>query len=391
MQRKNLNLTQSQTSFIPTQNVIPTTLTIPSQSAFAWGAPSIIDLKIKNIKVHEAILALTLGAVTGVTPDGTTYPNLNPSSSFFSKVEIVVDGNVEETINPDFNFIRNQLYASDIDRAMNNYAMGSYTNTSSRYTKTVSGSVWYLNLACLFHQTNLALLNSHHDVQLRITLAPLASVINVGALVGTAVVPINGASLIIRTTQLDSSISQRLLVEMSKVPKHNLFLATRYLPFPLNSGITSSTSTLTFTGSLHSLYFIVRPTTGLNGIAQFTYKAIKDFSILSASGENISGGVVIPSDFNLLEQQKWYTESTFPMEAFTGVNSSNCYMYSFSVDPVAAYKSGAMYGSRVFQGNEQLVLNYVSALSGTHQLDVFALVESAIEQTNLQCKHIEIR
>ena len=27
MQRKNLNLTQSQTSFIPTQNVIPTTLT----------------------------------------------------------------------------------------------------------------------------------------------------------------------------------------------------------------------------------------------------------------------------------------------------------------------------------------------------------------------------
>ena len=141
MQRKNLNLTQSQTSFIPTQNVIPTTLTIPSQSAFAWGAPSIIELKIKNIKVHEAILALTLGAVTGVTPDGTTYPNLNPSSSFFSKVEIVVDGNVEETINPDFNFIRNQLYASDIDRAMNNYAMGSYTNTSSRYTKTVSGSV----------------------------------------------------------------------------------------------------------------------------------------------------------------------------------------------------------------------------------------------------------
>jgi hypothetical protein len=61
-------------------------------------------------------------------------------------------------------------------------------------------------------------------------------------------------------------------------------------------------------------------------------------------------------------------------------NKANVYCWSFSSNPVLALEKGLLLGHRRFQGNEQLQLNFTSALAAAVQVDVFAYSQSAIEQ-----------
>ena len=291
-----------------------------------------------------------------------------------------------DTIYPDLNFILNQIYFDDEDRLCNNLSSGLYSGAAGitqRYGLTnTANSNWFVNLKCLFNQNHFAILSNSHEVQLRVSMQSQANAINQGALVGTALVAINSVSLYARVTQLPTNLSNQLLLEMQKQPKDSLFLSTRFMPITIQSGVSTSTVILSgIVGSVHSLYFIVRPTTGLVGASQYSYTAIKDFSIYDSGGSNICGGSVIPSTFNLLQMQKWFGLSTFSAEGFTGVNNSYCYMYSFSVDPSSSMKNSSHYTTKQFTGNEQLIINYTAALSGTYQIDIYALVESSIRQS----------
>ena len=388
-QNKSLNIAGSQHSGFP-RNLNHVVLSIPSQSAFSFGSQSIIDFKVKNIKVHDLTLAFNTSSLTGITANGT-YPILNPAYFWFSKLEILINNNVIDTIYPDHQFILSNLYSSDEDRLLNNYSSGSYLSNTSRYTLTNSGGSWYVSLKTLFNQTHMAILSQSHEVQIRITMQNLSNLLTLGGLTGTPSVTINNVQLLARVTQLDANMSQRLLVEQAKIPRHSLFLQTRYQSFVIQSGVSTSTFVLTgIVGSIHSLNFILRPTTGLVGSSAYSYTAIKDFQILDSGGTNINGGAVIPSTFNLTQQQKWWGESTFPAEGFAGTNNSYAYMYSFSVDPASAFKNAQHLTTKLFTGNEQLIINYVSALSGTYQLDVYALVEQAIEQSNGYVKLVNV-
>ena len=379
---KSLNISATQYSGMP-RNLNHVTINVPSQSQFSFGSQSIIDFKVKNVKIHELCLAFNTGALTGLTANGT-YPYLNPAYFWFQKIEIIINNNVVDTIYGEEQFLLNNLYFADEDRLCNNLSSGLYSNPSTnRYTLTnTAGSNWYVNLKSLFNTTHMALLTQNHEIQLRVTMNPLANVLTVGALVGTPSVVINSVQLLARVTQLDSITTKSLLTEISKIPKHLLFLGTRYQSFVIQSGVSTSTLVLTgITGSVHSLYFIVRPSTGLTGSAAYSYTPIKDFQILDAGGTNINGGSVITSAFNLTQQMRWWCESTFPVEGLTGTNNSNCYMYSFSVDPSSSVKSAQHLTTKSFSGNEQLIINYTAALSGTYNIDVYALVEQALEQT----------
>ena len=186
-------------------------------------------------------------------------------------------------------------------------------------------------------------------------------------------------------------MQQKLLVDMNKVPRHSLFHATRYQSFVIQSGVTTSTLVLTaITGSVHSLYFIVRPTTSLTGSNAYSYTPIKDFYLNNADGSNAVGGTTIPSSFNLLIQNKHWFLSTFTAEATSGANNSNVYTYSFSVDPASSFQNASHLTTKQFTGNEQLIINYTAALSGTYQVDVYALVEASLEQTPAYTKMITI-
>ena len=388
---RTLNIVPSQHSGFP-KGLIHTTITTPSQSVFNFGSTSIIDLKTKGVKIHELVLAFNTSACTGVTANGSTLPVLNPAFYWFSRLEILINNVVMDTIYPDSNFIFNQLYYADEDRLLNSYAAGHYSNVSNRYALTnTNNSNWYINLKCLFNQNHMSILSNNHEIQLRVTMAPLANIINQGALVGTPSVTINSCSLISRVTQLDNATNNKLLLEMVKIPRHNLFLATRYMPINIQSGVSSSTIVLTgIVGSVHSIYFVVRASNALTGANQYSYNTIKDFQILDAFGSNIVGGVPIPSTYNLLMQGKYWSQSTFQGEGFTGVNNSNVYMYSFSVDPSSAMKNSAHYSTKTFTGNEQLIINYNSALASATQVDIYGLVESAVEQTATGCKLINL-
>ena len=387
---RTLNIVPSQHSGFP-KNLIHTTITTPSQSVFNWGSSSIIDLKTKSIKLHELVLAFNTSACTGVTANGT-LPLLSPCHFWFQRIEILLNNVVMDTIYPEANWIQQNIYNSDEDRLMYNLSGGSYNSVNNRYTLTnTNNSTWHLSLRSLFSQCHYALLSQNHELQLRVQMAPFANVINQGALVGTPSVTINSVSLISRVTNLDSATNNKLLLEMVKVPRHNLFLSTRFMVNSIQAGISSSTIVLTgIVGSVHSLYFIVRPSNALTGANQWSFTAIKDFALYDSQGTNIVGGVPVNSSFNLLTQNRWWGLSTFTCESFTGVNNSNAYMYSFSVDPSSAMKNSAHYSTKIFNGAEQLIINYNSALASAHEISVYALVESAIEQTASGCRLINL-
>ena len=389
-QNKSLNIAGSQHSGFP-RNLTHTNLVIPSVSQFSWGSQSIIDIKQKGIKLHDAVLAFNINAITGVTPNGSTLPVLNSCYSWFQKIEILINGSVMDTIYPDFNaYILNNLYAPDEDRLLLNIAAGG--SIANRYTlSNTNGSVWYLSLKTLFNQNHFGILTQNHEVQLRVTMNPLSNVLNQGALVGTCACTINNVSLLARVTQLDTPTIQRLLVDMNKTPRHSLFLSTRYQSFVVQAGVSNTNLVMTaITGSVHSLYFIVRNTNALTGASNNSYNIIKDFSINGSDGQNIVGGTVIPSTFNLLIQNKHWFESTFCSEGFTGVNNSYVYTYSFSVDPASSFKNASHLTTRIMTGNENLIINFTSALASTAQVDVFALVESSLEQSPSYVKLINL-
>jgi hypothetical protein len=67
----------------------------------------------------------------------------------------------------------------------------------------------------------------------------------------------------------------------------------------------------------------------------------------------------------------------------TGVvqdNKANVYMWSFSSDIQTALARGLCLNSYTFTGNEQLQINFVSALAASVQVDVYAYTESYLEQ-----------
>jgi hypothetical protein len=388
---KGLNLSGNQTSDVP-RNLKHEILTIPSTSQFAFGGYGVLDFKEKNVKVHELIIAFNTSAVSGLTGTVTNFPNLNPTFHWFTRIELVMNNVVIDTLYPDAQFILNQLMYEEQDRTLNNYSAGLYSSQASRNTlTTTAGSNWYLPLKTFFNQANIAIITQNHELQLRVYMQPLANICNQSTLTGTPVCTINSAQLIARVTRLPTEAVNATIAQISRSPRHYKFYETRYATFTVQSGVTSTTLVLTpIVGNVGMLYFVVRPSASLTGNNAFSFTAIRDFAMLGAGGDNIVGGTVIPSTLNLLQQGKWWCKSQYLADVFAGTSNSNVYSYCFSADPTLAFDSGAFYTTRKFVGAEQLQLTFTGSLGANVQVDVFAYLEAAIEQTNLGVKKLAI-
>jgi hypothetical protein len=386
-----LNISASQKSEVP-KNLRHEILTIPSTSQFAFGSYGVLDFKEKNVKVHDLMINFNTSAVSGLTGSVTNFPNLNPVFYWFSRIELVMNNVVIDTLYPDAQFILNQLMFLDEDRMMNNYSAGMYSSLAHRNTlSTTAGSNWYLPLKTFFNQGHINILTQNHEIQVRVYMNTLANICNQSSLTGTPICTINSCNLIARITRLDSETVNQSLQQMARVPRHYLFYETRYATFTVQSGVSATTLVLTpIVGKVSVLYFIVRPVASLTGNNAFSFTNIASFAILGAGGDNIVGGVVIPSALNLLQLGKWWSLSSYLADAYNGTSNSYVYTYSFSADPVKAFDSGASYTTRNFIGSEQLQINFASTLGSNVQIDLFAYLESGIEQTATTIKKINV-
>jgi hypothetical protein len=205
----------------------------------------------------------------------------------------------------------------------------------------------------------------------------LANQLNVSTLTGTAVAPIISANLIAKITRLNPSASMDLKMSISKSPHHYFFNEMRYGMTTVQPGNISTNYVLSsIVGPVSYLFFIVRNTNALTGTGLYSFNQILSFSLLEGSSTNMVGGQDLPSNLCLYILNKDWTVSSYCTEA---ANNAFAYMYSFSSDPITSANTGAHYGNRIFTGNEQLKINFISALSTAVQIDVFASVESILQ------------
>jgi hypothetical protein len=78
---------------------------------------------------------------------------------------------------------------------------------------------------------------------------------------------------------------------------------------------------------------------------------------------------------------RWWNNSNYTADYVTSVSNSYIYQYSFGANPTALFTRGQHSNSHVFTGAELLDVVFNSALGATYQLDIFAFIESKVEQT----------
>jgi hypothetical protein len=106
-----------------------------------------------------------------------------------------------------------------------------------------------------------------------------------------------------------------------------------------------------------------------------------EFQIRDASGKNIVGGVFIPASLNLLTMARWWNNSNYTADYATSLSNSYVFQYSFAASPTSLFTRGMHSNSHVFTGAELLDVVFTSALGSTYQLDLYAFIESRVDQT----------
>jgi hypothetical protein len=234
----------------------------------------------------------------------------------------------------------------------------------------------------------MPLMTNNSDIQLRVYMDSAANQINQSTLTGTAVSTINSVNVICKITRLDQSTAQNTLATLSKTPIHHLFHDLRFGQFNvLNSAASTALSTqivLTpIVGKVAMLFFVVRPVGGVSQLGQLKFTPITSFSLLDSTSTNIVGGQDILSGLALGYLNKFWCQSSYSQETSIGLtnNDANVYCWSFSADPVQAFKTGQLLGSKQFGGSEQLKINFNSgSVTSNFTVSVFAMCESAVEQ-----------
>ena len=113
----------------PDSNPTHTWVTVLSYDAPIFNSNILFDIK-DNFLIHEIIVNYNLGPISGYTGTATNAPRLVPSFLFSTKQEILCNGVNIDTLFSTQNFINNQIFYDDQDRAFINLAAGSYSNTS---------------------------------------------------------------------------------------------------------------------------------------------------------------------------------------------------------------------------------------------------------------------
>jgi len=97
------------------QNVRYETVSIPSSSQVAFSGYSLFDFKEKSCLINEVILQFKVNSLSA-GPISRNYPNFNPAFHWFSRIEVVQNNQILDTIYPHSNFLQHQLFITDEER-----------------------------------------------------------------------------------------------------------------------------------------------------------------------------------------------------------------------------------------------------------------------------------
>ena len=107
-------------------------LFVPSTNQLAYGSMCLLDIREKNILLHNICLQFNITSALTATGTQTNYPNFCPSVFLFQRIEILINSNIIDTLYPTSTFILQQFYNYDEDRLIINSGYGSYASVSHR-------------------------------------------------------------------------------------------------------------------------------------------------------------------------------------------------------------------------------------------------------------------
>lgn len=392
---KGLYLPSTQISEVP-QNVRHESIIVPSTSQPNWGGYFVFDFREKSCIIHDLAIQFQVGQIVPQTGDASPVPRYTSCHQWYNRIELVLNNNVIDTIYPVQQFLLHNLFLKDEKRRIVNTGAGMYNNVTSRYTMSQqSTNLWHLPLWTFFKNGHLPMLYPKDDLQLRVYMDTFANstVLTSGKTYAT---PSISANLIVDLTRLGQEVNLYKLQELNKRAHHYKFNELRYASISVSNISTSAPTSIilnAITGRVSFLMFVVRPSsTGLTNDNELLFARIKDFSILDSTSTNISGGQVVTHEmYQSLLAYKW-VESTFLTEiAFDGASNMSAYLYCFGAEPGETAETGATFNSHLFQGNEQLIINWRSdTVSQGYQIDVFAHVEGCIESTPSYVRKITV-
>ena len=381
-----LNLPVSQAISLPV-DLKHETLIVPASSTPAFGSFFTIDIREKNIILNNVCLQFTTSAVAGTALVGY----FSPAFYWWTRIEIVQGGNVIDNVYNNSNFLLNQLFEHEVDRKAINCGAGSYDSSANRtaYSSQTTTNTVYCNLKTYFDECKINHLTNAHDVQLRVYMDTLANVFTVTSGVLTSCA-INSCNAICKVTRLDSISSQQRLGDMTLRNHHNVMHDMHYMTTTVLAGNTSSNIILSaVTGNIAFLMFTVRASTV--GAQAWIYSQLASFALLDSASTNLVGGQSLPASYCANILNKDWCKSQYNTETSFGTvnNGANVYIWSFSADPISAMTGQAL-NSKKMTGQEQLQLNFLSALTGQVQVDIYAFAENILEITPTSVKKMSL-
>ena len=372
-------------------------LYIPSSTVPSWGGFFNVDIKEKNVNINNVTLQFQLSQFVGTFTGG-----LVPACYFFTRIEIVQNGQILDTIYGNEQFVRNQMLEWDEDRlsmnnAMGNYALGAIGTTTGvaqrqSLCSTSGSSYFYVPLRCLFDEMKPPIYTDNQYFQLRVYMDTFANVQALATGSITSGGTIQAVNAICKVTRLDQETALHRHNDHAISPHHTIFHDCRYFTTTTQASASSVTVILSsIVGNVTALLFTLRPVGSTTGITAFQFTQIKDFAILDAASANIVGGVPINYTYAANLYNKDNIKSSYHAETSLGVtdNKANFYTWSFSADMVESLSTGRAYTSRKFTGSEQLVINFQSP-AAAQVLEVYALVENIHEMSPVSVKKISL-
>jgi hypothetical protein len=435
---RGLNIPEYQHSSFA-ENVRHETVIIPSTSQVAFGAYSIFDFKEKACLLNDLVLQFqvsNLNILTNTTNVNTLSPRLTPCWNWFTRIEIVQNNQIIDTIYPQSNFLLHQCFLSNEDRQLVNDGAGDYADFTKLFLKTNTntqneiqftslsnqGEYWYLPLWSYFQSSHIPMLYPKDDLQVRLYMDTLANCLywdatntnNTGKTPSASLT----CNLLCNVTRLGQDVNLYRLQELNRSLEHYKFLELRYGTTTIQAGVTSFNYVLNaITGNCAFFFAIIRNGNSLNNTTKAgdpnQYEPYSSFSILDSTSTNITGGQPVP--MSLVQQylsRKWtassyysdvrnmyYDQQIFSTSYASGLafNSSRNFqstsyaiMYSFCDNPVEAANSGVSSGGFRFYGSEQLQIKFDSATSSALNVDIYAFVESCIEVSPTYVKKLTL-
>ncbi len=356
------------------------TVKIPSQTQAAWSTTTTFVLQETESIYHRAVIEVNLPAVTGLTGVDASYPRFQPAPFFAQRIDLQIGNVTVQSLIPDDVFTRQNLWASDESRALQNHMMGPYNSVAGRVSRADEASSYFIDLTSWLSTNHPLIVNAVHAVTIKVVWASLAEVVEVGStLTGTAACVMTNAYLLLELSRVQHDAAVAHYTQLVRNPIRYAHLSCLYTQQPLASGTTSYQILLSnVVGKVSHLVFFIRSLATPRGAATIP---ILSFDILNSSGTPFNPSTVIRAEYGSYHRR--WVPSTFLLEntaSYGAVtdNQINHVVYSFNAHPREAESKGQVFNTATFVGTESLRIT-CGSLAASSELVCLSYIVSCVE------------